>query len=372
VLDLDPMRYHLVRSEDLAAHVGDLLRRAPRLQVERVGRPGGARHLVRRPRAPARRRPCPHRPSGAGLPAGAPGPGGVGVVVAALPRLDPARRRAARRPGPGRGPDGLPDRAAGRGAVVRLPAAAARRPGAGRVHRVLARPPRRRRLRPGAARVPGPARGPVGRAPGARGDRCHPHDGRGVRPLSRPARAARRDRRRRHPRVDRLHVRGDAARRPGRRGPGRRRRARAPRRAAAPAALPGTAPVDGRGAAPGARGRPRRRPTLLHRPVRPQARRGGAALPRRHDHPRAGGRRDARLPDVGHDPDRRQRRGRPGPPPGTPRRPGNHRARPGEHRPPRASPAPRLPWGRARRPGPAGAEARGGATGWTSGTSCSS
>lgn len=36
VLDLDPMRYHLVRSDDLAAHVADLVARAPRLQVERV------------------------------------------------------------------------------------------------------------------------------------------------------------------------------------------------------------------------------------------------------------------------------------------------------------------------------------------------
>lgn len=36
VLDLDPMRYHLVRSDDLAAHVATLLARAPRLQVERV------------------------------------------------------------------------------------------------------------------------------------------------------------------------------------------------------------------------------------------------------------------------------------------------------------------------------------------------
>ena len=36
VLDLDPFRYHLVRSVDLAAHVADLVARAPRLHVERV------------------------------------------------------------------------------------------------------------------------------------------------------------------------------------------------------------------------------------------------------------------------------------------------------------------------------------------------
>ena len=39
VLDLDPMRYHLVRSADLAARVADLVRRAPRLHVERVVAP---------------------------------------------------------------------------------------------------------------------------------------------------------------------------------------------------------------------------------------------------------------------------------------------------------------------------------------------
>ncbi|MGJ7442448.1 lycopene cyclase family protein [Aquipuribacter sp. MA13-6] len=36
VLDLDPYRYHLVRSEDLAALVADEVARAPRVQVERV------------------------------------------------------------------------------------------------------------------------------------------------------------------------------------------------------------------------------------------------------------------------------------------------------------------------------------------------
>ncbi len=39
VLDLDPLRYHLVRSDDLAAHVADRVARAPRLHVERVQAP---------------------------------------------------------------------------------------------------------------------------------------------------------------------------------------------------------------------------------------------------------------------------------------------------------------------------------------------
>lgn len=39
VLDLDPYRYHLVRSDDLAALVAEQLHRAPRLQVERLVAP---------------------------------------------------------------------------------------------------------------------------------------------------------------------------------------------------------------------------------------------------------------------------------------------------------------------------------------------
>ena len=46
VLDLDPMRYHLLRSDDLAARVADLVARAPRLHVERVVAP--AEHVTSR------------------------------------------------------------------------------------------------------------------------------------------------------------------------------------------------------------------------------------------------------------------------------------------------------------------------------------
>ncbi len=41
LLDLDPMRYHLVRSTDLAAHVVDAVTRATNLTVERVVAPAG-------------------------------------------------------------------------------------------------------------------------------------------------------------------------------------------------------------------------------------------------------------------------------------------------------------------------------------------
>ena len=240
VLDLDPLRYHLVRSDDLAAHVADLVARAPRLHVERVeaaagqvtscadhahvlagGRPRTARLVL--DSRPAR----PDRPGsvwwwqhfrGWTLPAGAlppddrPGP-------AAQDRVADLMDFRTAQPAEGLSFGYLLPLPDGRALAEYTEFSPTRLDDAG-YDRAL-----RAYLDLLGVDRGGPAR--------ARGDRRHPHDRRRVRPPAGAALAAHGHRGRGDPRVHRLHVLGHAPRRPGRGRPGRRRGARrAPARSA--------------------------------------------------------------------------------------------------------------------------------------------